>query len=156
MKKYNDPERQAKLAASFESFLKDHGFCYSRQTIAKRNRDIFDIICDTDESDLTEQHISAYVHDDLIFIEAAVPVVSNDKSKTATLINELNIENPIGTFQYDIRDGELNWTHFLPSYNGQRTGDTMLCEVLNRSKQMAALLYQSLLSTDPAYTNIAD
>lgn len=101
---------------------------------------------------LAEQRITAYVHDKLIFFEAAVPVTCTDSNAVVTLVNTLNLKHPVGTFQYDIRDGELNWTVYLAARDGKWPGDDNVGTVLTLAREMAGLLYRELVSIANALT----
>ncbi len=136
----------ANLSRNLEAFLNDNGFCFSRQTIKCHHRDVFNIVCDTHESGLLEQRITAYVQDKLICFEAVVPVTSTDSNAMAALVNTLNITYAVGTFQFDIRDGELNWTHFLSTRRGEWPGDDNVMSMLNSAREMGGILYRDLLS----------
>lgn len=142
----------ANLAQHLEAYLTEHDYCFARQTIERRHRDIFDIVCDTGERGLAEQRITAYVHDKLIFFEAAVPVTCTDSNAVVTLVNTLNLKHSTGTFQYDIRDGELNWTVYLAARDGKWPGDDNVGTVLTLAREMAGLLYRELVSTANALT----
>lgn len=142
----------ANLAQHLEAYLTEHDCCFARQTIERRHRDIFDIVCDTGERGLAEQRITAYVHDKLIFFEAAVPVTCTDSNAVVTLVNTLNLKHPTGTFQYDIRDGELNWTVYLAARDGKWPGDDNVGTVLTLAREMAGLLYRELVSIANALT----
>lgn len=154
MNKTEIAAREANLAQKMDSLLKTHDICYSRQTIKRRYRDIFDIIFDNAEKGLLEQRISVYVHDRLIFFEASVPVTRTSNDDVAALVNTLNIEHPMGSYQYDIRDGELNWTHYLPAREGEWPGDGSVLSVLTTAQEMAARLYRALLSENTSLTTI--
>ena len=142
----------ANLAQHLEAYLNENDYCFARQTVEQRHRDIFDIICDTNESGLVEQRITAYIHDRLIFIEAAVPITCTDDIAVAALVNKLNLMHPTGTFQYDIRDGELNWTVYLAARDGRWPGNDNICTVLALACEMAGLLYRELVTVANALT----
>ncbi len=148
MNKTDAATQAANLSQNLEAFLNHNGFCFSRKTIERLHRDIFNIVCDTQEKGLIEQRITAYVHDKLILFEAAVPVTSTDNNAVAALVNTLNIAHPAGTFQFDIRDGELNWTHFLSACHGKWPGNENVMLVMNSAREMAGILYRELLSTN--------
>ena len=135
-------EKVANLAQHLETLLKENDFCFSRQTIERRHRDIFDIICDTNEKGLVDQRITAYVHDSLIFFEAAVPVTHTDEDAVAALVNTLNLSHSIGTFQLDLRDMELNFTNYLAARNGVWPGNDNVLSMLKSAKEMASVLYR--------------
>lgn len=139
-------KRVANLAQHLETLLSENDFCFSRQTVERRHRDIFDIICDTNETGLVDQRITAYVHDNLIFFEAAVPVTHTDEDAVAALVNTLNLSHSIGTFQLDLRDMELNFTNYLAARNGAWPGNNNVLAVLKSAKEMAGVLYREILS----------
>ncbi len=138
--------RKARLAGKMESFLNENSMLFSRQALRKQRRDIFDIVFDSPEEGLLEQRVVAYIHDRLILFEASVPLTSSDADAVAALINTLNNAYPAGLFQYDIRDGELNWTHYLVARNGTWPGDDSVLNALDLARKMAAVLYHALLS----------
>lgn len=152
----NKPDAAAKvanLAQNLESLLSEKRFSFFRQTIEQPHRDIFYIICDTNEKGLVEQRITAYIHDKLIFFEAAVPVTHTDDDAVAALVNNLNLIHPFGTFQLDLRDGELNWTNYLAARNGAWPGNDIVLSMLESAKEMAGVLYRELLSVSGASTS---
>ena len=153
MKQSDAAAKVANLIQHMETLLQEKDMCYARQTIERRHRDIFDIIFDAQEEGMLEQRIAAYVHDKLLFFEVAVPVTCADDDVVAALVNDLNCTYPVGTFQFDIRDGELNWTHYLAARNGVWPGDDMVLSVLASAREMAGVLYRALLAASDAPKN---
>lgn len=150
MNKIEAAARVASLSQHLESFLTEKGMRFSRQSVSRRPREIFDIVCDSHEKGLIENWITVYVHDELIFIESAVPVTSLDNHAVAAMVNRLNINYPMGSFQFDIRDGELNWTHYLAARQGAWPGNDMMMAALKAAQEMAGVLYRELLSISGA------
>ena len=140
------PENTANLSAQLESFLIENGAAFFRRTV--NQRELFDMVTDTDKKGLTEQRITAYVHDNLIFFEASFPVAYADSDAVAAIVNDLNIRYPVGSFQFDARDGQLTWTQFLAARNGSWPGNDSISAVFNAAREMTGLLYQKLLALD--------
>lgn len=137
---------KAHLARCLDAYLSANHFFYARKDNGNERPIVFDIICETSEKGLAEQRISAFVNNDVVFFEAGIPVIYSDQSVVLNLINTLNLTYTNGTYQYDVRDGELNWVIYLSARDGKWPGDDNISTVIAIAPEMAGLLYRRLVS----------
>jgi len=147
MRKQNIRNSIQNLAQHMENLLMEkHDINFARRSTGKSGWIWFNIMYKRSEKGLAEQHICVCLRENMIFFEATLPVTGMDPETMVQMVNELNLEYMYGSVHYDIRDGELCWTSYLPARNGEWPGNKTVLSEINTAMDMTVILYRKMLN----------
>lgn len=133
------------FAQQWEAFLAEQGICCGK---APDDEDelVYDLTFQASLPGILEYRVSVHVKPHTMFFEATIPIMYSDEDAVCALVNQQNIEHPVGLFQHDCRDGELTWNHYLVLSEWRFLDKECLFKTLTLTHQMVAQMCMALIA----------
>ena len=131
---------------AWEAFLKEQEICFGREAGAEDP--FYDLTFQASLPGILEYHVTVRIKAHTLSFEAGIPITSTDEAMVCALVNRLNSELPVGLYQYDRRDGELTWNHFLAMSDWQFPDREHLLKTLTLTHQRVSQLCLALLENE--------
>lgn len=97
-------------------------------------------------ADFSEYSIQVRIMTGLMTFKAVLPMAFSNRDAALAVINDLNAAYPIGLFQYDSKQDELTWKHFLAFPERYFPEKRTLARVIRQADRMILLLRDRLLA----------
>lgn len=135
--------------ACAEAFLERHGYLYAK----RRDKPLLCVALPDSGGQLGETKAMLTIREHVVCIDVLAPLTSMDKKQMARLVNRLNLTQRKGTFQYDMRDGEVGLTQFIPA-EWAWPGDEVFVEAFQTGCEGVLRLHTALLEETAGGTSL--
>lgn len=130
----------------FKTFLAEEHMEYGQGFLSYDPDDCYMLVRKPGAADFTEYSIRVSIRQGMMTFTAVLPMAFSNRDVALAVINDLNAAYPIGLFQYDSKQDELTWNHFLAFPERYFPEKRTLGGVIRQADRMILLLRDRLLA----------